>query len=126
MVTTHAARTGHSPIYLATAEAHDVEMAKRIHRHRERRGKAWRTIEASYLVSFSGLPEGAPVLFECLTLWLSNLLAKADVEAGVVELLKGLATAPGPVVVVGNEVGLGIVPDNYRTNTCKRQSINLA
>ncbi|KAF0118174.1 MAG: adenosylcobinamide kinase / adenosylcobinamide-phosphate guanylyltransferase [Rhodospirillaceae bacterium] len=112
LVAAHAAHVGCPPIYLATGEACDAEMAERIRRHRERRGAPWRTVEAPRIVSLADLPAGAPVVFDCLTLWLTNLmLARADVETGVAALLAGFRTAPGPVVVVGNDVGAGIVPD---------------
>jgi adenosylcobinamide kinase/adenosylcobinamide-phosphate guanylyltransferase len=109
-----AARGG--GLYLATAEARDAEMADRIRRHRERRGNAWQTVEEPVdlvgILARDGSPD-RPVLVECLTLWLSNLLeagrdAGAEIEA-LVAALPGLA---GPVVFVSNEVGLGIVPDN--------------
>ena len=101
--------------YVATAEAGDEEMRERIAAHRQRRGDAWRTIEAP--VDLTGAlreagPAGRPVLVDCLTLWLSNVMAAdRDVEADIAALGEGLAAA-GPVVLVSNEVGSGIVPDN--------------
>ena len=104
------------PVYIATAEAGDAEMAARIARHRERRGEAWRTVEEPMdLVGALGR-EASPdtaVLVDCLTLWLSNLLqAGRDVEAEIDGLSGVLASLRGPVVFVSNEVGLGIVPGN--------------
>ncbi|MBI3505964.1 MAG: bifunctional adenosylcobinamide kinase/adenosylcobinamide-phosphate guanylyltransferase [Proteobacteria bacterium] len=103
-------------LYLATAQAGDGEMRERIAAHRARRGGAWTTHEEPLdLAGALGrlAKPGAPVLVDCLTLWLSNLLeAKRDVAAETDRLCAALANAKGPVVLVSNEVGLGIVPDN--------------
>jgi adenosyl cobinamide kinase/adenosyl cobinamide phosphate guanylyltransferase len=98
--------------YVATAEAADDEMAARIKTHRERRGTNWRTIEAPRdLAAALAACGGGPVLIDCLTLWLSNLmLAEMDIEQEMAKLEAALAAAAAPVVVVANEVGLGIVP----------------
>ena len=99
-------------IYVATAEAGDDEMAERIKSHRERRGVQWRTIEAprELAKALSACGDG-PVLIDCLTLWLSNLmLAEANIEEETAQLEKTLVAAHGPVVLVANEVGSGIVP----------------
>jgi len=101
--------------YLATAEALDDEMAQRIGAHRARRGENWRTVEAPRDLpeALAALPHGAAVLVDCLTLWLSNLLlAGADIEAETQRLDAALMKMEGPVVVVSNEVGLAIVPEN--------------
>ncbi len=106
-----AARSG---TYLATAEAGDAEMAERIAAHRARRGPFWRTVEAPLAVA-SAIAAAAPehpVLVDCVTLWLSNLLMagrQPDDEAG--GLCRALHEAVGPVVLVSNEVGMGLVPD---------------
>jgi adenosylcobinamide kinase / adenosylcobinamide-phosphate guanylyltransferase len=100
--------------YVATAEAGDDEMAARIKIHRERRGLAWRTIEAprDLKVAFAACAT-TPVLVDCLTLWLSNLvLGNADVDMEMEGLEKILTTAAAPIVLVANEVGCGIVPDS--------------
>ncbi len=103
-------------LYVATARAGDAEMAERIARHRARRGPRWQTIEepldvVGALQRHSGA-EGA-VMVDCLTLWLSNLLeAGADVASETERLKRALLDLPGPVVLVSNEVGLGIVPAN--------------
>ena len=103
-------------IYVATAQAFDEEMAARIAQHRERRADGWTTIETTIdladVVTAQG-SSGAPVLIDCLTLWLSNvMLGGKDVEAACRELVDALTAATGPVIAVSNEVGLGIVPDN--------------
>jgi adenosylcobinamide kinase / adenosylcobinamide-phosphate guanylyltransferase len=107
-------------IYLATAEAHDAEMAARIERHRARRAvqsdTAWQTIEEPVALA-ARLAEAArpdrPILVDCLTLWLSNLmLAGRDVAAETAALVTAIPSLAGPLVLVANEVGLGIVPDN--------------
>jgi adenosylcobinamide kinase / adenosylcobinamide-phosphate guanylyltransferase len=100
--------------YVATAEAGDHEMAVRIRAHRARRGPSWRTIEAPRdLTAAFAACERMPVLVDCLTLWLSNLmLADADVNAEVGRLEEALAATVAPVVLVANEVGSGIVPDH--------------
>jgi adenosylcobinamide kinase/adenosylcobinamide-phosphate guanylyltransferase len=100
--------------YVATAEAGDEEMAERIKAHRARRGAGWRTLEAPRdLAAALAACKNMPVLIDCLTLWLSNLmLADADIDAEVERLEKALAAAAAPVVMVANEVGSGIVPDH--------------
>ncbi|MFO1106285.1 MAG: bifunctional adenosylcobinamide kinase/adenosylcobinamide-phosphate guanylyltransferase [Amaricoccus sp.] len=101
--------------YIATAEALDAEMADRIARHRLDRGPEWRTIEAPHALAaaFGAVPDGAVMVIDCLTLWLSNrLLAGADLEAETTTLTAALARRRGPWIVVSNEVGFGIVPDN--------------
>ena len=101
-------------LYVATAEAGDEEMTARISAHRARRGPDWRTIEAPrHLVTALQKAGTAPVLVDCLTLWLSNLmLADIDIEAETAHLERALAAAAAPVVLVANEVGSGIVPDH--------------
>lgn len=102
--------------YLATAEPLDAEMAARIDEHRRRRGDAWRTVEAplDLVAALAAHAESArPVLVDCLTLWLSNVIgAGRDAESEATALAGRLRDLSGPVVLVSNEVGLGIVPDN--------------
>ena len=102
--------------YLATAEALDPEMAARIDEHRRRRGAAWRTVEVplELVDALAGHAEpGRPVLVDCLTLWLSNVIrAGRDAEVEATGLTGRLQALPGPAILVSNEVGLGIVPDN--------------
>ncbi len=103
-------------IYVATAEPVDDEMAERIAIHRSRRGPAWRTVETPVALASTIERESTPrtwLLVDCLTVWLGNLMHHGlDVAAAREALLEALAAAPGPVVLVANEVGLGIVPDN--------------
>jgi adenosylcobinamide kinase/adenosylcobinamide-phosphate guanylyltransferase len=101
-------------IYVATAQAGDEEMAARIAVHRARRGPPWKTVEAPCeLAEAIVLSQPLPVLVDCLTLWLSNImLAEADVGAEVARLERALEAASAPVVLVANEVGSGIVPDH--------------
>ncbi len=100
--------------YIATAEAFDAEMAARIAEHRARRPTGWETLEAPRDLPgvLAGVPPARPVLVDCLTLWLSNLLlAERDLEAEGERLAAALAQRAGPVVLVSNEVGWGIVPE---------------
>jgi adenosylcobinamide kinase / adenosylcobinamide-phosphate guanylyltransferase len=107
---------GQTALYIATAEAHDAEMADRIAQHRARRGAAWQTQEVPLALPEalrSAARTGQPVLVDCLTLWMSNLMgAEQDIEAASRDLISALSEARGPVALVSNEVGLGIVPDN--------------
>lgn len=105
-----------TPVYVATAEADDDEMAERIARHQARRGAKWHTVEQP-LELVPALKEhcrhDSAVLVDCLTLWLSNLLAASrDVDRETDALTTTLGSLDGPAVLVSNEVGLGIVPDN--------------
>ena len=107
----------HGPgLYVATAEAGDAEMEERIRRHKERRGNSWTTVEEP--LDLAGVlkanaASGLAVLVDCLTLWLNNLMAaKRDVDAEVEGLLDAIGGLAAPIVLVANEVGLGIVPDN--------------
>jgi adenosyl cobinamide kinase/adenosyl cobinamide phosphate guanylyltransferase len=100
-------------LYVATAQAHDAEMTERIAAHRARRSAQWQTIEAPRdLVGALRANNPAPTLIDCLTLWLSNLmLADADIDAEI-DRLEGEMANTSTVVLVANEVGSGIVPDN--------------
>jgi adenosylcobinamide kinase/adenosylcobinamide-phosphate guanylyltransferase len=102
-------------VYIATAQAGDVEMAARIVAHRTRRGSNWTTIEELLKLDAAlaaAAEQGRPVLVDCLTLWLTNvMLGGGDVDAATDDLLRALETLAVPVVFVSNEVGLGVVPD---------------
>jgi len=101
--------------YCATAERGDAEMAARIAAHRSRRDAFWRTIEAPFALAEAILAEARwdrPLLIDCLTLWLSNLmLAEASLDTEFATLRGALRDAAGPVVLVANEVGMGLVPE---------------
>ena len=108
-------------IYLATAQALDTEMSDRIARHQAERGPEWRTVEepleAPAIIRGLQPGEASVVLLDCLTLWLSNLLAGQGLSvdeavARVEDLGAAVGDCPSPVIIVSNEVGLGIVPDN--------------
>lgn len=100
--------------YVATAGAGagDEEMAARIAAHKAERGADWSLIEAPLdLVGALGAAAGRTLLIDCLTLWLSNLMAaERDVEAETAALLGALAAAEAPVLLVSNEIGMGLVP----------------
>jgi adenosylcobinamide kinase/adenosylcobinamide-phosphate guanylyltransferase len=105
--------------YCATAEAGDAEMAARIAAHRARRekdgrGASWRTIVVPLALAATIAAEAdpeRPLLIDCLTLWLSNLMMKeALLDREIAALRMALRDAVGPVVLVANEVGLGLVP----------------
>lgn len=102
-------------VFIATAEALDDEMADRIARHRAERAASWRGVEAP--VELAGAireesRQGTTLVVDCLTVWLSNLMhAERDCEWEVENLLQALAEARGHIVLVSNEVGMGLVPD---------------
>ena len=107
--------SGLSKLYIATAQAYDAEMSDKIAAHKIARGEGWQTIEAPLDVctAISAQPEGCATLLDCATMWLSNiLLDDRDIDRESADLLAALSAAPGPVVVVSNEVGAGIVPEN--------------
>ncbi len=103
-------------LYIATAEPRDGEMQERIRRHRVCRGPRWTTLEEPLdLVARLACESraGRPILVDCLTLWLANLLeAGRAVEQEAAALVEALGALAGPTVLVANEVGLGIVPEN--------------
>ena len=107
--------SGSEAVYLATAQAWDQEMQDKIDRHRAARGDRWHTVEAplDLVPALRGTGKGQAMLLDCATLWLSNIiLAERDPEAQTDGLLGALTLCQAPVVVVSNEVGAGIVPDN--------------
>ena len=103
-------------VYIATAERVDEEMARRIEAHRARRESSWRTVEAPLEVPEAIRRESALqtcLLVDCLSVWLGNLMHHGrSVDIAHEDLLDALRGAAGPVVLVANEVGLGVVPDN--------------
>jgi adenosylcobinamide kinase/adenosylcobinamide-phosphate guanylyltransferase len=105
-------------VYIATARVLDAEMADRVAKHRERRADDCETLE-SPLALVDGLSSlvgrGKPVLVDCLTLWMSNLLLEDSIsspEESVERLCEMLHVVDYPLVLVSNEVGCGVVPDN--------------
>ncbi|MCF2869640.1 bifunctional adenosylcobinamide kinase/adenosylcobinamide-phosphate guanylyltransferase [Octadecabacter sp. G9-8] len=102
-------------VYIATAQAFDDEMRDKISDHRDMRGSNWLTVEAplDLHMPLTERLDSEIVLLDCATLWLSNvLLADGDMAAACETLLFDLAACPAQVIVVSNEVGTGIVPDN--------------
>lgn len=103
-------------IFVATAEARDAEMEERIARHRADRDARWMTVDAPYELPAAIDAHGAAdtvLLVDCLTLWTSNLLlAERDIDAATANLCAAIARFEGHILLVANEVGLGIVPDN--------------
>ncbi|MEP2102016.1 MAG: bifunctional adenosylcobinamide kinase/adenosylcobinamide-phosphate guanylyltransferase [Parasphingorhabdus sp.] len=110
-----AEESGRQLIYIATAEAFDEEMTDRIARHQQDRGPVWQTVEepldlAAAITAHSS--QQTTVLVDCLTIWLSNImLADQDITAALDALGQALSNASGPVILVSNEVGSGIVPE---------------
>ncbi len=103
------------PIYIATAQVFDDEMAQKVSRHRDMRGTGWTTIEEpiDLAKALEQVTTDQAVLIDCATLWLTNLLlGKHDIAAASAGLLVAVRQCQGPVVIVSNEVGYGIVPEN--------------
>ena len=103
-------------VYLATATASDGEMSDRIAQHQARRGSTWTTREETLNIA-GALAElnndSVPVLVDCLTLWMSNLMAEdRKIESEISSLINVLHHVSNPIVLVSLEVGLGIVPEN--------------
>jgi len=102
-------------VYIATAEAFDSEMKDRIALHKARRGPDWKTVHAPL-----NLPQAlreadgkGPCLVDCLTIWLNNLMfAEHETATAANQLVTAIAARSDPVVLVTNEVGCGIVPEN--------------
>ncbi|MGB0749486.1 MAG: bifunctional adenosylcobinamide kinase/adenosylcobinamide-phosphate guanylyltransferase [Magnetospiraceae bacterium] len=110
----------HSSIYLATADPrasrHDREMEQRIRSHQRRRGKQWETVEEpiDLVETFEKLANThKPVLIDCLTLWVTNVMAVTDrkVPHEGERLVAAMIAHPHPIIAVTNEVGLGLVPE---------------
>lgn len=111
-----ARETGLKRVYIATAQAFDDEMRARIARHQaDRAGDGWKTVEEpvdlAAMIAGQTRPDTV-LLVDCLTLWLSNImLAQLDLAGRQAELQRVLAKSGGPVILVSNEVGMGIVPE---------------
>jgi len=114
----HARRIGTRRVFVATAEALDEEMRLRVAAHRSDRGDDFRTIEEPVALphALASIVDADVVVVDCLTLWLSNLLVRGatgdDALVSAAELARVMAAAPFATVVVTNEVGMGIVPEN--------------
>lgn len=113
-----ALQAGPKRTFIATAQAFDDEMERRIAAHQAERGQDFRTLEAP-LDLFSALAQCTDqdaILIDCMTLWLSNQLLQAREPASILsvldEVLEQIRTLPGEVIVVSNEVGMGIVPES--------------
>ena len=102
-------------LYIATAQAFDEEMENRIQLHQQRRGDEWRTISEPLAIAniLTSLDRQGACLVDCLTLWLSNLIfAEEDISKATSSLIEAIAARRDPVILVTNEVGCGIVPEN--------------
>lgn len=114
-----ARASGRDLVYLATSPVLDAEWEGRVNRHKAQRGTDWRTVEEELdIVSVleREARAGQIVLVDCLTLWLNNLIYHGrDVEAETQRLVAHLAAPAGPVILVSNEIGLGIVPEARET-----------
>ncbi len=107
--------SGLPSVYLATARAWDDETKERISVHKDRRGQQWTTIEAPFDIAtpLSETPDRAAVLLDCATMWLTNqMMENADMAAAQKAFVDACLACPAPLVVVSNEVGQGIVPEN--------------
>jgi len=107
--------SGRAPVYIATAQVWDDEMAAKVAAHKADRGAGWLTIEEPIDIAraLAGTSQSQAVLLDCATLWLTNIiLSDADLAAAEATLFQALAICLAPVVIVSNEVGQGIVPDN--------------
>jgi adenosylcobinamide kinase/adenosylcobinamide-phosphate guanylyltransferase len=109
---------GPRKVFVATAEARDAEMKERIERHAQERGPEYRTVEAPLDVvgAVERLQDADVVVLDCVTLWLTNLLLRGDSETAVLaEVDRLIAVHAGKafsLIVITNEVGMGIVPES--------------
>ncbi|MEI6054948.1 MAG: bifunctional adenosylcobinamide kinase/adenosylcobinamide-phosphate guanylyltransferase [Lentisphaerota bacterium] len=111
------AASSKKPYYIATGWADDNEMADRIVKHKEERNNSWTTIEERYDLKKAietAVSNGADiVIIDCLTMWTCNLMYQSkDIDAHTLNLIDALKSAVVPIVMVTNEVGLGIVPES--------------
>jgi adenosylcobinamide kinase/adenosylcobinamide-phosphate guanylyltransferase len=108
--------SGLKPVYIATGRAFDEEMSGRISIHQDRRGKNWETVEEPLALSDAILQAAHPgraILVDCLTLWVTNLMmAGANIDTECDGLIAALNDLHVPIVLVSNEVGLGIIPES--------------
>ena len=111
--------SGKKKIFIATCVPNDDEMKQRVTRHQKDRGYSWTTVEIPVLVPEAIVEysqKADVILVDCLTLWINNLLIEINDQGKIVEhiqeLTQSLNKAQCPVILVSNEVGTGIVPDN--------------
>ena len=110
---------GNQKIFIATCQPHDEEMKKRVVRHQEERDPSWKTLESPVRVPQTidaSSHEENVILVDCLTLWVSNLMLEDkdidEISAYTQQLTQSIQKARCPVILVSNEVGTGIVPEN--------------
>lgn len=110
---------GQDKIFIATCVPRDKEMEQRVLRHKNKRSRDWKTIEVPLRLPEAILENSRKenvILLDCLTLWINNLLLESDepdeIEEHVLKLTRSLEKVPGSVIIVSNEVGTGIVPEN--------------
>ena len=101
------------PVYLATTELLDPEMGKRIAEHRQQRGEKFWTVEEPLNLAEALAETEAPILIECMTMWLNNALHHQLPESKIFAEIESLLLLGNDIVFVLNEVGLGIIPDNH-------------
>jgi adenosylcobinamide kinase / adenosylcobinamide-phosphate guanylyltransferase len=111
--------TGRRNLFVATCQPHDADMAARIARHQKERGRHWETVETPIDPDKAILDKGSGsdvLLIDCLTLWISNLMMVHDRDEEILKaverLHRAVAAPPCPIILVSNEVGTGIVPEN--------------
>lgn len=117
-----AQASGVKPYYLATAEAIDEEMKARIRQHQSQRQDRFITLEEPLNLLDAIKPLQSPVLIDCVTLWLNNQLFHQRSQTDILAELEAVMQLPNEIVLVLNEVGLGIIPDN----TLARQFVDLS
>lgn len=109
-------QSGLKPVYIATGHAYDDEMVRRVAQHVARRGNRWHTVEAPRELEAAikdNVKQGNGIVVDCLTMWLTNLLVSDGfIPQRTKSLISALGNVSTPVVLVSNEVGLGIVPEN--------------
>lgn len=106
-------------IFIATCMPQDKEMEQRVLRHQQQRSSAWKTLEVPFYLPeaiHKNATEGHVILVDCLTLWINNLILEDDkpenIDNHIQNLTQSIEKARGPVILVSNEVGTGIVPKN--------------
>ncbi len=112
-----AGHTGRKGLFIATAQALDQEMEERISAHKRQRGVEWLTVEEPLLIyeAVKNADDSLPViLIDCLTMWLSNMLLtnRVDMHKEIEKLVNALIHRSSPVIMVSNEVGMGLVPES--------------